>query len=82
MLQTCSLPPASSQAGGAQSLPPPPPPALVGRCVATITCYYDFLGNVYIFTITRPLSFIFHENWHEINDRATEETERHATLIY
>lgn len=62
--------------------PHPLPPALVGRYVATITCYYDFLGNVYIFTITRPLSFIFHENWHEINDRATEETARHATLIY
>lgn len=33
-----------------------------------MTRYYDFLGNVYIFTITQPLSFIFHENWHEIND--------------
>ena len=81
-LQACSLPPRSPQASGAQSRPPPPPPALVGRRVATITCYYDFLGNIYIFTITRPLSFIFHENWHEINDRATEETARHATLIY
>lgn len=31
MLQTCSLPPASSQAGGAQSLPPPPPPSPSGE---------------------------------------------------
>lgn len=74
--------------------PPPPglvvrgpaapdgPPAASGEVCGTITCYYDFLGNVYIFTITQPLSFIFHENWREINDGAPEETEHHATLIY
>lgn len=44
------------------------PLAASGEVCGTITCYYDFLGNVYIFTITQPLSFIFHENWHEIND--------------
>lgn len=63
----------------------------------SITGYYDLLGNVYIallhaimtfwvmytFSLPRnPLSFIFHENWHEINDRASEGAERHATLIY
>ena len=76
-LLSVSLPP-----GLAVRRPGPRPRRQVGRCVATITCYYDFLGNVYIFTITQPLSFIFHENWHEINDQATEETEHHATLIY
>lgn len=53
----------------------PGPPAASGEVCGTITCHYDFAGNVYIFTITRPPSSIFHENWHEINDRATEETE-------
>lgn len=48
--------------------PPPTPPAASGEVCGTITRYYDFLGNVYVFTITEPLSFIFHENWHEIND--------------
>ena len=63
----------------------------------SITGYYDLLGNVYIallhaimtfwvmYTFSLPrnhLSFIFHENWHEINDRASEGAERHATLIY
>lgn len=62
--------------------PTPTPTAASGEVCGTITCYYDLLDNVHIFTITQTLSFIFHENWHEINDGATEETERHATLIY
>lgn len=62
---TCSLRPLP-EAIASQGLPSSSPTA--SREVrGTITCYYDFLGNVYIFTITEPLSFIFHENWHEIN---------------
>lgn len=61
---------------------PHQPPMASREVCGTITCYYDFPGNVYIFTITQAFSFIFHENWHEINDGAAEETERHANLIY
>lgn len=60
--------PVSLLSGWRHTGPPPTPPAASEEVCGTITCYYDFLGNVYIFTITRPLSFIFHENWHEIND--------------
>ena len=39
--------------GGVQARPRAP--AATGEVCGTITCYYDFLGNVYIFTIAQPL---------------------------
>ena len=49
--------------------PAPGPRRQLGRCVALLHAIMTF-WVMYTFSLSHSLSFIFHENWHEINDGA------------